>query len=178
MATFTVGHARILDRMELHEINNGAEALLFALVCRFKSASEIERWLASRLLPYRLVYWTNRRRGLIGNAEQVNAAVKVIGEYLEANTRVPGYFSKSDGKGELSTPFCQHLRVVLISKLGYSPESVDDTPYLQAMWDYLSFMELEGHIEINGGLKDEHEEAIMRHAEEILRKVQSGEIKA
>ena len=177
MATFTVGHARLLDRLELAEIADGSQALLFALLCRFKTSAQADRWLCSRLLSWALVLWTNRKRRLLSNAIEVTAAVEAIRDYLEASTQVPAYYSKhKDGDGStIGTPFSQHLRTILISKLGYSPQSVDDTPFLQAMWDYLSYMEAEGHISISEGMPDEELKRMEAYGAELLERAKKGE---
>lgn len=177
MATFTVGHARLLDRLELAEIADGSQALLFALLCRFKTSAQADRWLCSRFLNWALVLWTNRKRRLLSNPIEVTAAVEAIRDYLEASTQVPAYYSKhKDGDGStIGTPFSQHLRTILISKLGYSPQSVDDTPFLQAMWDYLSYMEAEGHISISEGMPDEELKRMEAYGAELLERAKKGE---
>ena len=177
MATFTVGHARLLDRLELAEIADGSQALLFALLCRFKTSAQADRWLCSRFLNWALVLWTNRKRRLLSNPIEVTAAVEAIRDYLEASTQVPAYYSKhKGGDGEtIGTPFSQHLRTILISKLGYSPESVDDTPFLQAMWDYLSYMEAEGHISISEGMPDDELKRMEAYGAELLERAKKGE---
>ena len=177
MATFTVGHARLLDRLELSEIADASQALLFALLCRFRTAAEANEWLCSRFLNLALVLWTNRKRRLLSNPIEVTAAVEAIRDYLDASTRVPAYYSKhKDGDGStIGTPFSQHLRTILIAKLGYSPQSVDDTPFLQAMWDYLSYMEAEGHISISEGMPDEELKRMEAYGAELLERAKKGE---
>lgn len=179
MATFTVGHARLLDRLELSEIGDGSQALLFALLCRFRTSAEADKWLRSRFLGWALILWTNRKRRLLADAAQVTAAVEAIRDYLDASTKVPDYYSRhKDGDGSpIGTPFSQHLRTILIAKLGYSPQSVDDTPFLQAMWDYLSYMEAEGHISISEGMTDEELAAMEKQGQELLERVKKGEFK-
>lgn len=177
MATFTVGHARLLDRLELAEIGDGSQALLFALLCRFKTAAQADKWLCSRFLSWSLVLWTNRKRRLLANPIEVTAAVEAIRDYLDASTQVPAYYSKhksSDGEA-IGSPFSQHLRTILISKLGYSPQSVDETPFLQAMWDYLSYMEAEGHISISEGVTDEELKRMEAQGAELLERARKGE---
>jgi hypothetical protein len=177
MATFTVGHARLLDRLELAEIGDGSQALLFALLCRFNTAAKADKWLCSRFLGWSLVLWTNRKRRLLANPIEVTAAVEAIRDYLEASTQVPAHYSKhKGGDGEtIGSPFSQHLRAILISKLGYSPQSVDDTPFLQAMWDYLSYMEAEGHISISEGVTDDELKRMEAQGAELLERAKKGE---
>lgn len=177
MATFTLGHARLLDRVELSEIADGSQALLFALLCRFRTAAEADKWLRSPFLNWALVLWKNRKWRLLANPIEVTAAVEAIRDYLDTSMKVPGYYPKHKGaEGEpIGTPFAQHLRAILISKLGYSPQSVDDTPFLQAMWDYLSYMEAEGHISISEGMTDEELKRMETYGAELLERAKKGE---
>ena len=48
-----------------------------------------------------------------------------------------------------ATPFLQHLKVTLQSKLSYSPAAVLNTPYSQAIWDYYTLHEIEGTVDID-----------------------------
>lgn len=171
LVPFTVGHARLLDRIELDEVNDGGSCLLAAKLCSMP-ADEAERWINSRFLGLRMVALAFGRKRFMRSPEEVNKAVRVFGEYLDESTRVPVYESKGEGQGrKLGTPFAQHLRAVLLSKLGYSPAEVDRTPYLQAMWDYISYMEAEGLIAVDEGLTNDEEAALFRQADELLAKV-------
>lgn len=173
LVPFTVGHARLLDRIELDEVNDGASCLLAAKLCSM-SARDAERWITSRFLGLRMILLAFGRGRLVRSAEEVNKAVKVFGEYLDESTRVPVFQSKNEGGERLGTPFAQHLRAVLMAKLGYSPSEVDGTPYLQAMWDYISHMEAEGLITVDQGVTDEQEAALFAQANELLAKVKGG----
>jgi len=174
LVPFTVGHARLLDRIELDEINDGASCLLAAKLCSMPSG-EAERWINSRFLGLRMVALAFGRGRLMRSADEVNKAVRVFGEYLDESTRIPVYESKGEGEGrKLGTPFAQHLRAVLLSKLGYSPDKVDRTPYLQAMWDYIGHMEAEGLISVDEGLTDDQETALFAKADELMAKVKGS----
>lgn len=174
LVPFTVGHARLLDRIELDEVNDGGSCLLAAKLCSMPS-DEAERWINSRFLGLRMVALAFGRKRLMRSADEVNNAVRVFGEYLDESTRVPVWESKGEGEGrKLGTPFAQHLRAVLLSKLGYSPSEVDRTPYLQAMWDYISFMEAEGFISVDEGLTNDEEAALFRQADELLARVKGA----
>ena len=174
LVTFTVGHARLLDRIELDEINDGASCLLAAKLCSMP-ADEAERWISSRFLGLRMIWLAFGRGRLMRSPDEVNKAVRVFAEYLDESTRIPVYESKGEGEGrKLGTPFAQHLRAVLLSKLGYSPDEVDRTPYLQAMWDYVGHMEAEGLISVDEGLRDDHEAALFAQADALLAKVKES----
>lgn len=175
LVPFTVGHARLLDRIELDEVNDGASCLLAAKLCSMP-ADEAERWIASRFLGLRMILLAFGRGRWMRSADEVNKAVKVFAEYLDESTRVPVYRSKGEPGERLGTPFAQHLRAVLMAKLGYRPSEIDRTPYLQAMWDYISHMEAEGLITVDEGVTDEQEVALFAQADALLARVKEGKI--
>jgi hypothetical protein len=56
--------------------------------------------------------------------------------------------NKSDDLSTSRTPFLQHLKTTLQAKLNYTPTEVLNTPFSQAAWDYYTYHELEGTVEI------------------------------
>lgn len=171
LVPFTIGHARILDRIALGEIDNGASALLCAKLCSMPY-QQAERWLVSPMLNLRIWIMTWRRRALLASEVEVEKAVKILGEYLDEATRIPRYSTTGSGeKSELGTPFAQHLRATLLSKLNYSPETVDSTTYLQAMWDYVSWMEAEGRLSVDHGITDEEEDELIAEAQAFAQRI-------
>tara|TARA_Y100001938_G_scaffold150569_1_gene242132 strand:- start:2719 stop:3108 length:390 start_codon:yes stop_codon:yes gene_type:complete len=71
-------------------------------------------------------------------------------EYYTRSMKTPCAVPKNDGKGlaDSATPFLQHLKVTLQSKLGYSPAEALNAPFSQAMWDYYVFHEIEGNVDV------------------------------
>lgn len=177
LVPFTVGHARLIDRLEVSEIRDGATALWVAKVCSMPAA-DAEKWVNSRWLELSLWWLTQTRKRLLKSQVEVEKAIKVLGEYLDESTKVPTYTAKGEGvDGEkLGCPFSQHLRATLLSRLNYSPSELDATPFLVALWDYIAFMELDGHITINDEPDDATEEALLKQAEELMKRVQAGEV--
>jgi hypothetical protein len=174
LVPFTVGHARLLDRIELDEINDGASCLLAAKLCSMP-AEQSERWICSRFIGLRMLLLAAGRGGMIRSADQVNKAVQVFAQYLDESTRVPVWESRGEGESRsLGTPFAQHLRSVMLSKLGYSPAEVDQTTYLQAMWDYIGYMEAEGAISVDKGLSNEEEASLFAQADALMAKAKEG----
>lgn len=174
LVPFTVGHARLLDRLELDEINDGAGCLLAAKLCSMP-ADQAEAWVTSRFLGLRMILLAWPRWRMMRSAAEVNEGVRVFGQYLEESTKVPSFVGTGESGSPLGTPFAQHLRSVLLSRLGYTPEQVDRTPYLQAMWDYIAHMESEGRIEIPKDVSDDEEAALFAQADALLAKVKNGD---
>ncbi len=170
LVPFTIGHARIIDRIQLGEIADGASALLCAKLCSMPH-EEAERWLVSPWIDAKIQWMTWRRRSLLASQAQVEKAVRVLGEYLDEATRIPQWSSKGASGSELGTPFAQHLRATLLSHLNYDPRTVDSTPYLQAMWDYVSFMECEGRVAVDHGITDDDEAELIRQANEFAQRI-------
>ena len=170
LVPFTIGHARILDRIQLGEVADGASALLCAKLCSMPH-EQAERWLVSRWIDLRIQWMTWRRCSLLASQTEIEKAVRVLGEYLDEATRIPQWSSKGASGSELGTPFAQHLRATLLSQLNYDPRTVDSTPYLQAMWDYVSFMESEGRVAVDHGITDEDEDDLIRQANEFAQRI-------
>ena len=118
--------------------------------------------------------WT--RRAWIDDPAEVAKAVEVWSQWLDEQTKFPRYIAKTEGESS-GVPFGQRLRVALISKLGYNPESVNRTPYLRALWDYIAWAEGEGIVSVPAGVDDETEADLMRKAEEFGKAVQEGRVK-
>lgn len=179
LVPLSVGHVRLIDRLGLMEVKTGAEALLLAKLCSM-SARDAERWLNSRTLPIRLVLMARRRGRLLRSLAEIEKAVRVLGEYLDESMRVPRYEAVRKGDDDappLGAPFAQHLRATLLSKLNYTPDAVDAAPYIVAMWDYVSYMELEGAVRIIREEDTETEEELIRKANELQRQLDAGEVR-
>ena len=178
LVPFTVGHALLFDRLGVEKIEGWADLMVACKICSMP-ARDAERWMQSkfrRWLTWKWIRWF--RLHAIANPHEVRKGVEAFESYLEVSTRPPKYEAATNDKGKTGgSPPAQALRVVLISRLGYSPDSVNDTPYLRAIWDYLTWMEQEGHIVIGQGLEDEVEEEFQRQADEFAERVKNGEIK-
>jgi len=172
LVPFTVGHAVLFDRLGVDEIQEWQDIVVAAKLCSMP-ADKAERWASSpwrRRMTWALVRWTKLH--LVIRPQEVAKAIKVFGQYLEEWTKAPRHESchKADSK-PCGSPPAQALRVVLMSRLGYSSAEVDRLPYARAVWDYLSYMESEGHVRIAEDLDDETEAEMQRRADEFARKV-------
>ena len=175
LVPYTVGHAILFDRLEIESVTTPAEICLAARLCSMP-ADEAEQWLTGRWSGWRLRWMVWTRRAWIDDPAEVAKAVEVWSQWLDEQTKFPRYIAKTEGEAS-GVPFGQRLRVALISKLGYNPESVNRTPYLRALWDYIAWAEGEGIVSVPAGVDDETEAEMMRKAEEFAKAVQEGRVK-
>jgi hypothetical protein len=78
----------------------------------------------------------------------VPAACITFERYLKDNTQEPGYWVEDAGRGRggSSVPFSHYLKVVLMREFGLKEHEALDTPYAQALWNYLTILEGQGRI--------------------------------
>jgi len=131
LVPFTIGHARLLDFLGCSTLKDAGDVALAVLVCS-RPPERVLPFLRSRWMPLRLWVW--RRYLRLWDAD---ATAHQLADYWRRHTELPFMtFPESDGNGERNPiPEHQGLRVKLISRLGYRPEDIDGTPYLQALWD-------------------------------------------
>jgi hypothetical protein len=71
--------------------------------------------------------------------------------YLTTGTEAPSAVSLHDSGGsidESGTPFLQHVKATLQSKLNYTPAEAINCSFTQAIWDYYSWHESEGNVRV------------------------------
>jgi hypothetical protein len=176
LVPYTVGHAILFNRLQVEAVKTTAEICLAARLCSMP-ADKAERWLSGRWSGWRVSWMLRTREAWLKDAAEVARAIEVWSEWLDEQTRVPRYIAKHPADEESGVPFAQRLRVALMSKLGYRPGDVDRTPYRQALWDYISWAEMEGMVRVPVGLSDEDEAELARQADEVAAKIQKGELK-
>ena len=113
------------------------------------------------------MFWSYRSsRRWAKDPEAFLRSLKLFGEYIDEQTATPDFDIVMRGEEiEGGVPFVQHLRAVLISKLGYSPATVMQTPFTQAHWDYCSWLEMERAIQVLDGRRGENEKARFEDAD-------------
>lgn len=170
---FTVGHAVLFDVLGLADsIATGPEVALAAKLCTMSSA-KAKAWLEGRFLGARLWWIGKTRAAWMDTPKGVQECVDAFRAYLDEWSRMPSYVSKGDGDGgDMGTPFPQHLRVILLNRLNYRPDEVDDVPLSRALWDYAAIMEAEGHITVRQDVTDDVERELFRQADELGRRLE------
>lgn len=173
---YTVGHAILFDRLGVGSITTPGEVALAAWICSLPS-DVVERRLNGRRADWwlRWIVWT--RSAWMRDPVEVSKGIEVLSVYLDEQTRVPSTVAKGESSSASGVPFCQRLRAVLLSRLNYSPDTVDRTPYLRALWDYIAWAEMEGALTVPPDVDDETEAEIIRRGEEFAAKLAKGEIK-
>lgn len=175
LVPFTVGHAILFDSLGVQSITTPGEVALAAWICSMP-AHVADRRLNGRRASWwmRWIVWT--RAEWMRDPEEVRKGVEVLSVYLDDQTRVAATQAKGEDGPQSGVPFCQRLRAVLLSRLNYSPETVDQTPYLQALWDYIAWAEMEGALTVPPDVDDETEAELIRKGEEFAAKIARGEI--
>lgn len=72
-------------------------------------------------------------------------------DYVDRGTKSPSTINKrgeSPAGDDSGTPWLQHLKATLQSKLNYTPDEALNCAYTQAVWDYYTYHENEGNIKI------------------------------
>ena len=174
LVPFTVGHALLFDRLGVEKIEGWADLMVACKLCSV-SARKAERWACSpfrRWLTWTWIRWTKLHA--VSNPAEVAKAIETFSAYLDVSTRAPKH-EAANREGEpgkpCGSPPAQALRVTLMARLGYPPEKVDETPYLRAVWDYLTWMEQEGHVHIYQGLDDAVEVDFQKQADAFAERL-------
>jgi len=142
LVPLTIGHVRLMDFLGCSDMRNPEEVALCVLVCS-RPESTVLAFLRSPLLPIRLLIW----KLYLGAWEPVEARKRVL-EYIQRHTELPFHVVKGESGPSCPIPGHQMIRTRLISQLGYRPESVDGTPFLQALWDLRTLDVMRGAVEM------------------------------
>jgi hypothetical protein len=151
MLPLRVGHARILEALNLWNPRTWVDLMTCAWVCARpasafrmprgwieKIAWRVRLWrLGGQLFPVHLLSWSR---------------------YIDHHVAVPvvAWTGKS---GRPGTPPMVAMRANLIG-IGYSPDAVDEASMDQALADYYSTLEAEGRMKVTGRTREELEEQI------------------
>jgi hypothetical protein len=116
---------------------------LCCIICS-TSHRKARRRLHSPLLPLWSWWWGLR----LGRWDFLDKR-DLWGEFLKYHTQLPHVGSKAEASGNsIPIPAYQTIRTVLLSRLNYSPDTVDDTPFLQAQWDRITLAAIEGRVDV------------------------------
>lgn len=141
LVPLTIGHVRLMDFLGCSDMRNPEEVALCVLVCSRPQGKVLAflRWF----LPVKLLIW----KLYLGAWEPVEARKRVL-EYIQRHTELPFHIVKGESGPACPIPGHQMIRTRLISQLGYRPESVDGTPFLQALWDLRTLDVMRGSVEM------------------------------
>jgi hypothetical protein len=144
LVPFTIGHARLLEFLGCSTLMDAGDVALAVLVCS-RPPERVLPFLRSRWMPLRLWVW---RRYL--KLWDVDATARQMADYWRRHTELPAMVFPGTSSGGSRNPIPEHqgLRVTLISRLGYRPEDIDGTPYLQALWDVATLAAQDGRANV------------------------------
>jgi len=144
LVPLTIGHARIMDHLGCDGLMTAGDVALAAIVCS-RRQDRVMPFLRSRWLRPFLWFWGKA----LGEWDPLIERNR-LSEYLTRHTELPAMtFPGSKDAGQRNPiPEHQGLRVTLMSRLGYRPEDIDGTPYLQALWDVATLAAQEGRANV------------------------------
>jgi len=165
----TLGHCFWLERLDCNPVKNILDLVSAVVVCcddwqnfepatqklLFKIKMRVWQWRLSRL-------WKK-------NDNAFKHSVKVFGDYISENTKAPELFDGKNKNNSIGAPWLYHLKVALQSKLGYSRSEVLSLPMVEALWDYYTFGEMEGGIDLVG----DHDREMAKIAKENHHRLQN-----
>lgn len=146
----TVGHIRHLEDEDCDPVRNPGELATAVRICSMP-ARKWWAWKDARTTPLVLSVWAK----LLGTWDFVEK-LELWAEYVRWHTEMPVMKFRGSGR-ESALPSYRFTRVKLL-RLGYSPRDIDDTPYLDALWDITAAMEMDGSGESLGCTETELDE--------------------
>jgi hypothetical protein len=170
----TLGHIFLLERLECLPVRDTEQLVLAVLICSHDH-DEVLPMFEDRWWNWRLKIW-RWRLGKFDWQEKFD----LWDAYFTQGMATPCAINKrdSDSLSDSATPFLQHLKVTLQSKLNYTPTEVLNAPFSQAVWDYYTFHEIEGSVDIADSKKrremadwitDNHEEVLKQAMEQSAK---------
>ena len=142
----TIGHCLLLERFECEPVDS-IDSLVFAVVICSHAHDEVLDVLADPWYKWKMRLWRFRLGGFDWS-EKLKLWSEYFKQHCEAPTVISTMDNKGDGHKESGTPFLQHLKVYLMSKLGYSLKEALECVVTQGIWDMYTHAEIEGTIRI------------------------------
>ncbi len=143
-----IGHAQMLEAMNLWGAFEPSEVLLAAFICS-RTPEVAQEQFDSTTLRFRLALWSLR----LGRRWDWNVSREIWKRYVRYHMSEPFSAEHPDitklrrgdnsSRVPVNTPWLTHLRVVLCAKCGYRPETFHEQPIGQAILDYYTVLEME-----------------------------------
>ena len=160
----------IAHQLHLHRLNclpaETAEQLLTAVVICACAPQEIESTLNNRWLGLKVWIW-KKFLGKIDWAE----TLMLWQQYFDEQTRTPEIFqTASENSTRSGSPWLWHLKVSLQGHLNFTEEQALCCPYTVALWNYYTWHEMQGSLEIADKQDIEEKlEWLEKNEDEILK---------
>jgi hypothetical protein len=164
----SIGRLLLLHRFGLlasGHLKDFPDLVLAVMICS-RPVSEVSAFLRSRRLP--LAMWLWRKR--VGrNPERMATAFGLFQRYAK-RPQIGVNTHDNEPEGAPGAPWLQHLRVELLSKCHWTIGDIEERPYGEAVWDYYTYWENLGKLDIDEGERLEELAAVVgeanaRHAE-------------
>ena len=169
---FSIDHAELFLHFGLGSLSSVSDLALAILICSMP-AERFCRLYYTRTWPLR-VWWFGLRVGWLRRKPgRLDRALALWREYYEYSNRCPDFEPSSKVEEHpAGAPFLYHLRSVLLSRLGYRPETVGQTTVRRAWAEYVVLMESDQTVKVLPGfygenIKARFAEADARHAERV-----------
>ena len=122
------GHCLLLERFELDNLDTESSLHFFLGICS-RTYKGARKWITSTSgqSTYKFKEFS---------AHRVEAL-----EYLKENMGLPQTMESSSNGRTLGTPYLQVVRLTAITKLNYSPDTINESRFGQLIWDVLSYKE-------------------------------------
>lgn len=178
---FTLGHACTLESLGLRTVDDAGALFVAVLVCTLPPG-DFQRLMGTRRLALRVwlwtasirlqLVWTRITQGAPAAFAIVQRAMGLFREYCEHHSACPEFRQlAADSRGERSAPrgapFLEHVRVMLHSKVGYTPAEAIALPLGRALFDYFTYWEGEGRIELLDDDAEKQVNALSAQAEAL-----------
>lgn len=169
MQEFTLGHAKIFDRLNLWNITSADELGLAVLLCALPQ-EKIQHHLTSRWTQWLAQWWSFRWWVKFTRDKALfERTAKRFDEFILDQTEVPGARAKGN-PSPIQTPYLQSVRVTLLSRLNYRQDEIDATPYRRALWDIKALQEINGEVTLQPGREGELDADMKRDADEFAKR--------
>ena len=144
----SIGHLLYLDRLGLAPPETPAELVSAILICT-RTVDDALPTLQDNWLELKVRVWLFRVSPF--SPIDWDAALRGFADYISTGTEAPSAINLHDEGGsieESGTPFLQHVKATLQSRLNYTPAEAINCAFTSAIWDYYAFHESEGNVRV------------------------------
>lgn len=155
---FCIGYALLLQRFECEPVQNLDQLVRAVLICSRPVADAGQ--VLEEVTSLQLADWARkigatkkagkRAGGKAGTSFNAAEKIALFHDYISEHSHHGPKIVQEEELDLSDTPFLQHLKITLMSRLQYSAQEALELPFSLALWDYYSFWETRGRAEIVG----------------------------
>lgn len=168
MQTLSFGHVTVLERLMCFPYQTAEDVTHCLLVCSRKYKDAV-----NYMNLWKTAYFGEFLELFRQVEENLSAVVDSLNFYFDSHLKTMEVFSKAGDNGEgkrLGSPSLALLRVVLLSRLNYSPDTINEMPYSVCMSDYIALSEMDGRLDVVGDNVD----SAMNRLDKFLEEKKNG----